>query len=273
MENTYTAIINLQTILSEKYIEDLKTEFLKFYLHPDKDYYLSDEDKGIVFSHHAITNDVEYIRFENSYLDSKLWEATQNLKAEIDRFSVIYTSGRLNKYFKHIWDSFAYINETQSKIFIKFPVCTKPEMEIKKYLSSKYHFDNSIPENSFSYFKPKISLTITDLEKVYDFLIESEYLDDEIITFEEFQSIFNDKETSSKIIFNCSTELASVILKEMTNLFLDFSPTSIEKSQRFFTKQNNVLTANNLYNSYRRITKKDTSQKLKIETFFKCLLS
>ncbi|MCY1660373.1 hypothetical protein OVA09_05710 [Chryseobacterium sp. SL1] len=191
-----------------------------------------------------------------------------DLKVDIDNSVSLYSSNERNRYFKNILTTFDYIKDHQSKLFKLFPVCSFPSEEIKSYLSDKYNFHNSDKQATNSYFGIKPFVKKSDIEKIYDFLTDNDYINEDVISSEDFYSVLNDLETSKAIRFNCPTTIACKILNELQKLFNNFTPTSIEESARFISKGRAIIKAQNLYAVKSRTKNKSNKNYLIIENFF-----
>ncbi|WP_317165372.1 DUF6617 family protein [Chryseobacterium fistulae] len=108
----------------------------------------------------------------------------------------------------------------------------------------------------------------SDIEKVYDFLTDNDYLNEDITSYEDFYSVLNDLETSKTIRFSCPTTIANKIIDQMQRLFNDLTPTSIEESARFISKRGVIITTQNLYAVKSRTKDKSSKNYVLIESFF-----
>lgn len=264
-----SALNELQSFMTYENVIKLKNQFVKGKLDPDEiSYRTSDFKKGEYEYYDADKEDFVWIKFETE-LKKYLEQFINNLKLDIDNAYSLYSPNERGRYFKNIFISFNYIKDYQPKLLKLFPVCYMYFEEIENYLFDKYDFHNSDEQPKNSYFGIKPSVKKSDIEKVYDFLINNNYLDDEIISYEGFYSVLDNIETPKIVQFNCKTTIACKVLYEMQSLFYDFTPKSIEESARFISKGGATIKAQNLYSVKNRTKDKSNKDSLKIEHFFK----
>ena len=215
----------------------------------------------------SYSNKVIQINFADE-LKELLWKITNDIKEEIENSIIFFSALQKRKYFENIINTFNYISEKKSKTITTFPICIKPFDEIKNYLFEKHGFNYTEPFINSSYFVLLPKYRKSDLEKIYCFLVESLYIDDEELDFNDFYSVLNDLDTSLQLKFQSSSEITSLILHEMSNLFIDFNRKRIGESKRFLTKNGKILTQTNFDSAYNRIKSKENKDKRKIESFF-----
>jgi hypothetical protein len=94
---------------------------------------------------------------------------------------------------------------------------------------------------------------IQSLEKIYlELNRHVDFLDCDRTTKDDFIAVFNSSnlaKVNSKIYINCETAQFRYILDKMNLWFTDLSFAKIERSKLFYTKNNTLLTANNLSRS------------------------
>ncbi|MBP2619089.1 DUF6617 family protein [Chryseobacterium jejuense] len=266
------ALNELQNFMTYSNVVKLKDQFIKEKLDPDESYHSIDSEKGEFEYYHSDKAEFVWIRFETE-LKKYLERLISSLKVDIDNSIYLYSSNERNRYFKNVFITFDYIKDHQSKLFKLFPICSFLFEEIKSYLSAKYNFHHSDKQNTNSYFGVKPFVKKSDIEKVYEFLIDNDYLNEDITSYDDFYSALNDLDTSKTIRFNCPTTIASKILNEVQRLFNDLTPKSIEESGRFITKRGTIITAQNLYAVKNRTKDKSSKDYVLIESFFQEKLS
>lgn len=263
-----TILIKIINFYNPKNITRLRDMFIADRIHEENLPITTDNEKGILSFYNSELNDLEEVKFENK-LDSLLWDLTTELKEEVLQSYIQLPIKERKLYWKRILDSFESFSVQNSEIFTLFPILNKPKGEIEKFLFNQFNYQREVINVGLSYFEIKVGVTNKKLEKIYDFLIDNEYLNDDKVSDEGFISVLNEIETDKTITFNCSTEISSVILKELGMLFHKLTPTTIESSQRFKSKQNNTLSATNLYKSYKLAKATNSLDKQKIERFFR----
>lgn len=267
------AIVDLQNTLSTNNIERLKSEFVRKNYHPEDPPLDINQEKGIFYCYDSHSDSEYELKFEDS-LSKILLHQTNKLKSEIDQSNILLNSNKKKRYWQDIINAFEYIQNKNQAVFDLFPVSFKPQETIKKYLFEKYHFNPLSQFEGVSFFTVKRRYSLNDFESIYDFLTNEMFIDDEIHSFEDFKSVFNDIETNSSLTFNCETPLIIRILEKMKPMFSDFTTKKIEESGRFLTKQRkNKLSKPitvSIYNSNKkRGTKPELIKNLeKISNFF-----
>ena len=267
MESNFKALLTLESFLTYENIVELKDDFItKNIPHEEQPLNLIPE-KGIFQYYDSFSNEVIQVNFSNE-LKELLWKITNNIKEEIENSIIFFTPLQKRKYFENIINTFNYISEKKSKTITTFPVCIKPFDEIKNYLLEKHGFNYAEPLINPSHFTLNPKYKKSDLENIYCFLVDNVYIDDEELDFNDFYSILNDLDTTLKLKFQSSSEIASLILHELGKLFLDFNRKRIGESERFLTKSGKRLTQTNFDSAYNRIKSKENKDKRKIESFF-----
>lgn len=267
------AIVDLQNTLSTNNIERLKSEFVRKNYHPEDPPLDINQEKGILYCYNSHSDSEYELKFEDS-LSQILLHQTNKLKSEIDQSNILLNSNKKKRYWQDIINAFEYIQKKNQDVFDLFPVCYKPQETIKNYLSEKYQFNPISQFEGASFFTIKPRYNQADLRRVYNFITEELFLDDESHSFEDFMSVFNDIETNSLLAFNCETPLIVRILEHMKPMFSDFTTKRIDESGRFFTKKgesklSKPITANIYYSNKKRGKKPQLKKDLeKIEGFF-----
>lgn len=253
--------------MSSKNIERLKKNFFKSNIQREDPSFNIDNERGVLYYFDSYIGKTVEKRFEDD-LKELLWQATNDIKAEIDLSNILYTNKEKLNFWKTILKSFDYIQENNPEVISTFPISLKPFEEIKDYLERKYHFvqDSQFDLNSFFSLKPKYKKE--DLIKVFNFITDELYLDSEIFDFTDFYSVLNDKETEIKLTFNCSTEVMVCFLNELSNLFSDFTRKRIAESGRFLSKSNSVISTDNFNTTINRIKNKQNNELDKVRGFF-----
>lgn len=258
----------LQNLMSFKNIERLKNEFINRYLQQDEsDYSLSDFSKGILYYFDTIDGEIVVKKFEDE-LNEILWQTTNEIKSEIDLSNTFLTEKQKLKFWKSILKSFDYIQYKNPEVIDTFPISLKPFEEIKKYLEEKYSFMEKPQFDLNSYFSLKSKYQRTDLEKIFDFITNEDYLNSELFDFTDFFSVLNDIETDIKLKFNCSTEVMVCFLNELSNLFSDLTRKRIAESGRFLSKSNTIISMDSFNTTISRIKNKQNNQLNKVRQFF-----
>jgi hypothetical protein len=261
-----SAVISLQNFLHPINIERLIERFIKKKFNQEE--HLSiDRKKGTISYYNTILNDLVEIKFETE-LKELLWELTNNIKSEIDLSNVKLTNKEKVKFWNNIIKSFDYIEETHFSVISTFPICLKPKEDIKEYLEVKYLFNQKSQFDGSSYFTLKERYNWNDLENIFEFITIQGYLDDELFDFDNFVSALFDTETDIKLSFNCKTKVLICFLKELSNLFLDFTAKRISNSARFLTKGSFVITDTNFNATVSRNKKTSDPEITKIRKFF-----
>lgn len=229
----FDSVVILQNLMSFKNIERLKQEFINLNFNKEEPPYNVDYDKGILYYFDSSDGKTVEKRFEN-HLKEVLWQTTNDIKAEIDLSNALYTNKEKLNFWRTILKSFDYIQDNNPEVINTFPISLKPFEEIKDYLQVKYHFVEKPLFDLNSYFSLKSKYRRADLEKVFDFITNEDYLNSEHFEFTDFYSVLNDKEADIKLKFNCSTEVMVCFLNELSNLFSDLTRKRIAESGRFF---------------------------------------
>lgn len=261
------AIVNLQNTLHAHNIEHLINRFIKKHFREEEQPIDINNSKGIISYYDSFNDKVEEIKFEKE-LNDLLWNITNDIKSEIDLSNVKLTNKERVKFWNNILKSFDYIEETNFDVISSFPICLKPSEEIKDYLNTKYQFNQRAQFDGGSYFTLKPRYTRKDLENIFEFITIQGYLDDELYDFDDFNSSLFDKETEVKLTFNCKTQVLVCLLKEFSDLFLDFTIKKVSSSGRFLTKGNTVISESNYNTTVNRIKKLSNSDIDKIKKFF-----
>lgn len=241
-----TALVELQNLLSVKNIERMRDDFIKKSIDPDESPYEIDYEKGLVYYFDGHKGRLVPYKFENT-LKKNLWKHTNNLKSEIDTSSSLLNNKEKIKYWQSILNSFEYIQEESQSVFEIFPICNKPKETIQEYLAKKYKYNPISQFKGVSFFTLKPKYSNSDLQKIYIFITSELFLDDEIYSFEDFKSVFDESETKNKLVFNCETPIIINILDNLKHLFTDFTRNRIEESGRFLTKPG-IKKCSNLIN-------------------------
>ncbi len=267
------AIIKLQNLLSSEKIEQLKSKFIRE--HNIEEFRGLKKDKGIILLQG--NNRLIEVKFEDE-LKEILLQATDDLKAEIKQANIELSNPKKIKYFNLVLNGLNSIKERNIETFKIFPICYKPQELIEKHLKEEYMF-SQISQLNNSYFTLKPKYKRKDLQKIYDFITIEGYIDDEIVSFDDFQSVLFEKETQIRLPFNCASPLIICILKHLLSpLFTDFSRKRIIESGRFITKstkkKKGVPISESIYDTnlsrLSKLTKdQDLRDKSKIDNFFK----
>ncbi|TXD47780.1 hypothetical protein [Polaribacter sp. IC073] len=268
------AIIELENFLIDKNIERLKTNFIKRnFCNEDKPENI-DYEKGILYHYDSYKNDLVSTKFED-FLKEELWSITNNIKSEIDLSNALLNNKEKTKYWQSISISFDYIKTRNTTVFDLFPVCYKPQETIIEYLQNKYQYDSLSLFEGVSFFTIKPKYTKIDLKKIYTFITEELFLDDEIYSFDDFVSVFFEEKTNQTLVFNCETPVIVNILDNVKLLFTDLTRKRIEESARFLTKPgakkaSKIITVNNYQSSLNRAKKPELTLNIKkVKHFFK----
>lgn len=260
MENSTLAILStLQNILTFKKIEFLKESFIVNSIKKDEQPISINSEFGIIEYYDSYRKAFIVLNFENK-LKELLWNETQSCKSSIDTSLILLNSIEQKKFIEYIKKTINYIENNESELLLKFPICTKPLEEITLYLSKKYkiNFETNTNFNiNESLFKVKSGILKRKFEKLYDITIEHGIIDDELISQETFISVFIDKETKEKITFNCKNGLTMMYLDTISVLFDNLTGKSIQNSSRFYTKGGKTSISETNYNK----AKKDISEK------------
>jgi|GEM_PF-2502894 hypothetical protein len=273
-----TALKKLIDFYTKDNIISLRYAFIGKWLEDNENFYLSDEDRGIVSIDNMPIHDqygkecgiiTESLTFE-SELREKLQILENELKSEILSSNILLSQRQKKEYWKKILDSFDRFFKNNPEFPKLFPSLYYLKINIKNFLQTQFDY-NQTPETftGSSYFRTKQTTTKKKLNRIYDFLINKEYINDEQTSEDEFCSILNDLKTDYCITFMCSTEMAAVILKLLEPLFDNLNPTEIEKSRRFKSKKGKVLTSSNLYKSFNKAKNNNSSDYQEITNFFK----
>ncbi|TGD57525.1 hypothetical protein [Flavobacterium humi] len=260
MENyKFSILSNLQNILTFKNVELLKESFIVKSIRNEEQPTNLNSEFGIIEYYDSYKEDFIVLNFENQ-LKELLWEETQICKSSIDTSLILLNSIDKKKFIEYIKATISYIENSESKLLQKFPVCKKPFEEIILYLNEKYkiNFDTNIsPKINESLFKIKSGISKSQLIKLYDITIKYEIIDDESISEETFISVFIDKETDEKIVFNSKNGLTMKYLETISSLFDNLTGKSIENSSRFYTKGKTLISQSNYNKAKKEISEKE----------------
>lgn len=180
---------------------------------------------------------------------------------------IIYDSlDLINDGIKICFESEQSIHGYFEKIERQFQIILKSDL-IKKYpflmdelgiINSEINFykkiDGTTQENESlkdSIFKPKI-IERSFFHKVYDIAIIYELISDDFPR-EDFLQILRGDKTSKNLTFIAKNPLIITFFKGLEKYFENLNATSIGKSKRFKTKNNNLLTREIFYTTLNRI--------------------
>ncbi len=268
MENFQsTAILNLQNFLHSTNIERLIKRFIKKHVGEEEQPLNIDSSKGIISYYSAINDEVLETKFKTE-LKELLWKITNDIKSEIDLSNTKLTNKERIKFWNNIIKSFDYIEEMHYDVISTFPICLKPSEEIKEYLEAKYRFNQKTQFDGSNYFKLKPKYEEKDLKSIFNFITVQGHLDDELFSFEDFQSVLFDMETDVKIVFNCKTQIFVCLLQELSRLFFDFTAKRLSESGRFLTKSSINISGSNFNTTASRIKTLSNTDIDKIRKFF-----
>lgn len=269
MENkTFNALNDIQVFMTYENIIEQRNIFLKKYSEKDEQPIYVIPENGELHYYDSHNHKVVSKKFENTLLQI-LNNLSNQLKADIDDSFIFLKITQRHKYFESIFKTFDYIHSKEIKLFELFPICLKSFEEIRLYLNEKHSYEESQELINSSYFTLKSTYGIYDLEKIFEFLSDNDFINDEEFDFNDFYSVLNYAETDSKLKFECDTGLMAFFLYKLQNLFLDLTRNKIEVSERFITKANISLTVTNFDSAIYRIKKSNQIDKIKIEAFFK----
>lgn len=266
-------IIELENLLSSKRIQILKSDFIKKNLSKEDPPLDIDSQKGVLYFYNS-HDDYQYeIKFED-YLSKILFQKTNQLKSEIQDSNILLSNGEKKRYWQSILETFKYTQDCNQDTYDLFPVCYKPNEVIQKYLNNKYQYNPISQFEGSSYFTLKPKYSLNDLKKIFEFLTDELFLDDEIYSFDDFTSVFNDLDTKIYLSFNCETSIIIRILDKIIPLFTDLTIKRIEESGRFLTKKTDnkpskPITTSIYYTNRNRGNKPQIINNIrKIENFF-----
>ena len=270
------ALIELENFYKPENIYRLRDSFIRENIHEENFPNDIDKEKGILTFYDSHDSRFYESKFEDKVLDPLLWELTTKLKEEVVQSDLLLTMKGRNSYFSRILNKFDTLSENYESCFALFPILNNPKREIESYLSMNFNYSKVANDFGQSYFEIKPDISIRDLKNIYSFLFEGHrlrdngYINDLEVSEEIFLSVLSDAEPNDFIKFNCSTEIASVILRELQALFNKLNFTTVGKSQKFMSKNDKFLTENNLSKSYSKIKNKNSSyDKMRIEKFFR----
>ena len=215
-------LVKIQNFITSSNIDALIKKFIKSKNFEEDPPYDLDIKAGIITYYDPDKDEYYEVKFVDK-LNDILWNLANELKTEIDVSNTLLNVKERNKYWRTIFTTFNYIKETNLGLIRKFPVCLKPEEEIKKFLATKYNFDQPSQFDEDSFFRLKPKYKTTDLENIYEFITDNLFLDDELYSFEDFYAVLNDKDTKKQLVFNCKTQTLVCILNKLSNLFTNFS--------------------------------------------------
>jgi hypothetical protein len=123
------------------------------------------------------------------------------------------------------------------------------------------------PDSVFSFFQVKSEIKVSFFEKLYDFALVLNLIDDVETSEDLFIEVFTcaKPEPESKIHFIKPNANVAFFLKEIESFFENFNSTTIEKSRSFLNKQGKVLTSTDLYTALSRNKDKQNTDFIKIQ--------
>lgn len=147
--------------------------------------------------------------------------------------------------------------------------------QISQKIKLKYNEDvkahkiyrlNDLNQESNSSFIPLGQLKKSFFIELYDITLELDLIDDVETSEESFIDIlmFSSTDVECKIKFIKANGIVSHYLKSIECFFENFTPISIQKSGKFYNKQNKILTSTDLYTSLNRDREKNLNYKEKI---------
>lgn len=268
MENKkFNALNDMQVFMTYENIIDQRNIFLRKNSKKDEQPIYGIPENGEIHYYDSHNHKVVSIKFENT-LVQLLSTLSNKLKNDIDDSFILLKITQRHKYFESIYKTFDYLQKKEIKLFELFPICLKSFEEIKQYLNEKHSYEQPQELINSSYFTLKSNYGIRHLEKIFEFLTDNGFINDEEFDFNDFYSVLNYSETDLTLKFACDTGLMVFILYNLQNLFLDLTRNKIEVSKRFITKDKNLLTLTNFESAIHRIKKSNKIEKIKIEAFF-----
>lgn len=104
----------------------------------------------------------------------------------------------------------------------------------------------------YAFFSPDDRLKSSFFKDLYELSYELNLIDDGEISEVDFIEVFTSPKPQKKIYFIQNNYVVAYFLKQIEIFFISMNPTSIEKSQSFFNKQDKPITKQDLYSAIKR---------------------
>ncbi len=163
-------------------------------------------------------------------------------KAEVDESS----KGLLENINKELH----YLSLRADKLYPDYTELREALKHIENHLLIRYQvkpFAKKRADEKFSYFGFKDIITRSKFRELYDIADKFEIIEYDVVDENTFLEVFleNPSSPDSVIKFNCQNSIAKLFIENIRHLFTSLNPKSIEKSGRFLTKGNTVLSETN----------------------------
>ncbi len=219
-----------------------------------------DYEKGIIvywglFSdQHNTIEPVEALVTYNFYKEHKkeLSKNANNVTKAIDK--LVYDKSEASKPYKpllqNINQEIHYLQLRADKLYPDYIELSKALKFIENHLLTRYQIKPIAikrADEKLSYFGFKDTITRSRFRELYDVADKFEIIEFDVVDENTFLEVFLENPSSpDRIIkFNCQNSVAKVFIEKIRPLFTSLTPKAIEKSGRFLTKRNTVLTETN----------------------------
>lgn len=193
-----------------------------------------------------------------------LFLEAQKVTVGIDK--LVYTKTGADEFYKpllkNISQELYYLRLKANKFYPTYDELNNALKLIENYLLNRYGikpFAQKKVDDKLSYFGFKNTVSRDIFRDLYDLADRLEIIDYDEVEEQTFLEVFleNPSESNKVIKFNCKNDLMKQFIENIRPLFTSLNPKSIEKSGKFLTKRNIIITESN----YNR-TKLKSSDKL-----------
>ena len=261
-------ILFFEDFLTEENLKLHEENFYKDIINPSQQSFDEYKEGGyITFTPSLYENDedslkqVFYIDTLISILENEKKNSIDLLKRKIEEIKI---NGNSTDYY--IQNNLRKLNYLKDNI----SVYCKYKKQIHKTIDDiqKVVSNHSIkaPKNNSNrnrlndgFFKPKIKKT--KIDKIYDIALELNLLNEDIVSKDTFYNAFsspNPLELSEKIYFTEFTLYSVLFLETISKYFGNITPTSIGKSELFYTKAKRALLTSGNYSKNKSSLKQKT---------------
>ncbi|RXJ52624.1 DUF6617 family protein [Gelidibacter gilvus] len=263
---------NKLPFLKDTAIEEIKIKYSEYVDSVDK-------EKGIIkyfklFYNQSTNDSIEGLVTYDFYKEHKL-ELLEKIKDAISSIDeLIYQKSEreesYNALLKNISKELHYLFIKADKVYPTYPELKRAIKSIESHLLLRYQiqpFSKVVINEKQSYFGVKDAVSEKLFQDLYDLSDRLELIEYDVVDERTFLDVFlrNPSDKSVVIQFSCNNGLAITFLESLRPFFTSLNPKTIEKSQRFLTKQGLVLTESNYNTSKKRLKDSEKLKSLKLE--------
>jgi hypothetical protein len=205
--------------------------------------------------------------FFTSYLNRQLSSLFEKLEIDIEEaFCMIDDEVQRIAFIKYLNQQIHIIVNPKKWFFDAYPSCRLYINQLISFLNEVHQceIDNPIERLYPSHLNDEAPFRIRNkfdkrskLVSLYDLLINEEIIDDEMISESDFIDVISGSPTKSILIFKVKNGVAINFLESISHIYEAFNGRIVEESNRFYTKQKNVIKQDNYNTSKSRFSPKD----------------